>query len=121
MKKLQLAAAVLATAGLVACASFGTNAFRTEQATVNLAYTAYVGWTNFLTTPEGLKVNAAQSNAVKQTRLRFAESLVAVEHLRTTFATNSAVQPDYQAALTSLQSNAGELVALIAQLKGQTP
>ena len=121
MMKIKVSAALLALALLVACATqkFTNNAFRTEQTAVNLAYTAYVGWTNYLATPAGLRVTPGQSNEVKQVRLKFAESLVVVEHLRTTFSTNSMAQPAYEAALSTLESNAGELVALINTIKGE--
>lgn len=110
--------ATVALMAVVACASFQTQAFRAEQAAVNLAYTGYVGWTNFLATPQGQKITSQQSNSVKQVRLKLADSLILVEHMRTTYATNSAVKADYQAALSTLESNAGELVTLITTLKG---
>lgn len=121
MMKLKVSAALLALALLAACAAqkFSNNAFRTEQTAVNLAFTTWKGWTNYLTTPAGLNVTPGQSNQVKQVRLKFAESLVEAEHLRVTFSTNSTVQPAYEAALSTLEANAGELVTLINMIRGQ--
>lgn len=111
MKKLWIC---LALAALTACASFSTQAFRTEQTAVNLAYTAYVGWTNYMAV---VTVSPQASNQVKQARLKFASTLLEVEALRLKYSTNSTAKPALQSALTALYDEAENLSTLIVTLR----
>lgn len=97
---------------LIGCASFSTNLFRTEQAITGAAYTAYVGYTNGLSTGT-IKVSVDESNAIKSARIKFAASVLTVEKWRQAYETNSAVKPQAQAALDALISDSTNLVNLI--------
>lgn len=113
MKKLII---VFALAAVIGCASFGTNLFRVEQTTVNAAYAAYSGWTNYLTTG---KVSVQASNEVKQARLKFAASVKVLENYRAAYETNSAVKPQAQAALDALVGEGSNIVWLVKFYQGQ--
>jgi hypothetical protein len=97
---------------LIGCASFSTNTFRTEQTLTGIAYTAYVGYTNALFNGT-LKISSDQSNEVRSARLKFAASVKTVDLWRTAYETNSAVQPQLQAALDALSQNTTNFVNLI--------
>lgn len=116
MKRL-LAASTFALL-LIGCASFQTNAWRTEQTAVNLAYTTYVGYTNALFTGV-LKISETDSNAVKQARLKFAASVGVADALLASYGTNGATKPQVQAVLVSLNEQASNIVWLISFLKGK--
>ena len=107
-----------ALAFVIGCANFSTNAFRAEQTAVNLAYSSYVVYTQALYTGT-LKISVDQSNAVKEARLKFAASVGVTEGLRAAYATNSAVQPQLQAALDALNGQSSNVVWLISYLKGK--
>lgn len=113
MKKYLLIGALL---GLVGCASFSTNTFRTEQTAVNLAYGAYVSYTNYLFVYPG-KVSIDTSNAVRQARLEFAASVGTLDNLRLAYATNSAVQPTITATISTLQDQASNIVWLVTYIQ----
>jgi hypothetical protein len=115
MKKLLI---VPLLALLMGCASFDTNAFRTEQTALNLAYGAYVGWTNYLATADP-QPSPQVVAVVKEARLKFAASLSVVDALRVSYATNSAVQPALNSALTTLTDQSSNLVWLATYLKGK--
>ena len=115
MKHVKVLIAPLLGLGLVACASFATNLFRSEQTVVNAAYAAYEGWTNYLATG---KVSVQASNEVKQARLHFAASVSVVEGWRAAYQTNSAVKPQAQAALDALTSDSSNVVWLVNYWKG---
>ena len=124
MKKI-LAGMVLVA--LIGCASFSTHVFRTEQAAVNLAYSGYAGWTNYLLpTLASTNLSVAQradllqaSNDVKQARLKFAATVLRVDELRESYETNSAVKPQLQSALAAINSDASNIVWLINFWKNQ--
>ena len=107
MKKLLIPLLAVFVAG---CASFSTNMFRTEQVAVDLAYGAYVGYTNALPT---LGITTDQSNAVKHARLSFAASVATVEAMRLQYETNSAIKPALQAAVDALLSQSSNVVWII--------
>lgn len=113
MKKLLVLPLLLVLAGCLA--SFSTHVFRTEQAAVGLAYSAYVGYTNALPT---LKITAEQSNSVKQARLKFAASVGLLDGWRVVYETNATVKPQVSAALTATLANASNLVWTINYIKG---
>jgi hypothetical protein len=101
---------------LVACASFSTNMWRSEQTAQNLVYTSYVAYTNGLAT--GLiKVTAPQSNAIKQARLKFAASIQVAEAWRLSYETNSTMKPYAQAALDAVLENSSNFVYVYNLLK----
>lgn len=112
MRKLLSLAAVVVLAG---CASFSTNIFRTEQTAVNLVFTAYTGYTNAL---PSLNLTPDQSNTVKTARLQFAASVAVLEAWREAYETNSAVQPQVEAALNATTANASNVVWLITYIRG---
>lgn len=103
---------------LIGCASFSTNAFRTEQTAVNIAYGAYVGWTQYLATATSPPKPETVA-AVKEARLKFAASVQVVDALRTSYETNSALQAPLQAALASLTDQSSNLVWLATYLRGK--
>jgi hypothetical protein len=109
MKKLLLTAGAIA---LVGCSNFATNLFRTEQALTGSAYTAYVAYTNGLASGT-IKPSMEESNSIKSARIHFAASVLTVEGWRQAYATNSAVQPQAQAALTGLIEDSSNVVYLI--------
>lgn len=100
---------------LFGCSSFSTNTFRAEQTAVNVAYTAYVGWTNYL---NQYPFDPATVDRVKEARLKFAATVGTVESLRAAYETNSSVKPQLQATLTTLSDQSSNLVWLISYLKG---
>jgi len=86
--------------------------FRTEQALTGTAYAAYVGYTNGLSNGT-IKPSMDESNSIKSARIRVAASVLTVEAWRQAYSTNSAMQPQAQAALVSLESDSSNLVYLI--------
>lgn len=94
---------------IAGCANFSNQAFRLEQTAENLAYTAYVGYTNALLSGT-LKISADESNAVKSARLKFAATLATAEALRRAYETNSATKPLLQGALATLNDQASNVV-----------
>lgn len=112
MKKIIAALAVIVLSG---CASFDTNVWRTEQTAVNLAYTAYQGWKEALVTQP---ITPQASNDVKQARLRFAATVGTVDALRAAYATNSAVKPQIEAILITVNSEASNLVWIVNFYRG---
>lgn len=111
-----LASPLLCMVLLVACKNFSTQVFRTEQTITDVAFTAYVGYTNGLANGT-IKVNTDESNAVKTARIKLAASLNTVEQWRVAFETNSAVKPQVQAALDAATSDSSNVVYLINLLK----
>lgn len=119
MKTLKFILPLLCIIGfVVACASFATNTYRAEQTSVNLVFTAYVGWTNYLDTTEGSKVSPEARAAVKDSRLKFAATVSTLENLRAAYETNSAVKPQIVAALDTVSNQSSNVVWLISYLKG---
>jgi hypothetical protein len=108
--------AVVASLVMVGCASFSTNTFRAEQTAVNMAFTAYQGWTNYLAL---FPVSAERSNAVKTARLQFAATVGTVEALRVAYETNSAVKPQLQATLLTLADQSSNVVWLVNFFQAQ--
>jgi len=104
--------AAVAAVCLIGCASFSTNLFRTEQALTGVAYTAYQGYTNALFNGT-LHVDPTNQAKIKQARLQFAASVRTVDLWRVAYATNSAVEPQAQAALDALTANATNFLTLI--------
>lgn len=94
------------------CASFSTHLFRTEQTIANVAHAAYVGYTNGLANGT-VHVNAGQSNAIKDARLKLAASLRTLELWRAAYETNSAVKPQAQAALDAAIADSSNVINLI--------
>ena len=109
MKKLLIIPLLLL---LVGCVSFSTHVFRTEQTAVTIAYSGYVGWTNYLFQFPG-RVTPQQSNDVKQARLRFAATVKAVEVMRLSYETNSALKQPLEAGLLSMLNQSSNIVWLI--------
>lgn len=105
---------ILVVVALVGCTKLSTNTFRTEQAAVNLAYGAYVGYTNALPT---LHLSVDQSNAVKQARLKFAATVSTLDALRVSYETNSALGPQLQAITATLADQSSNLVWVINFVK----
>jgi hypothetical protein len=110
MKRKLIALAGLAV--LVGCTNFATNLFRTEQAMTGTAYTAYVAYTNGLFNGT-IKPSVDESNSIKSARIKFAASVLTVEQWRQAYNTNSAVQPQTEAALTALIGDSSNVVYLI--------
>ena len=105
----QTIAVMVALAVLVGCSSFSTNTFRTEQTLTQLAYGAYVVYTNGL--HDGtIHVTPDQSNAVRTARLQFAASVGVLDTWRVAYETNSAVKPQVEAALTAAALNSSNFV-----------
>lgn len=98
--------------GAFGCAKFGTNVFRTEQTTVNLAHAAYVGYTNGLYSG-AIHVTTTQSNEIRQARLRLAGSVATLDGWRVAYETNSAVKPQVQAALDAVLQDSSGLLYLV--------
>jgi len=115
MKKL---IAVVALAVLVGCASFSTNTFRTEQTLTQVAYGAYVSYTNGLASGI-IHVTPDQSNSVRTARLQFAASVRTLESWRNAYETNSATKPQVQSALDALTVNSSNFVFLINLFKSK--
>lgn len=107
---------ILAVAALIAiavgCSQFSNNVFRAEQSLTGVAYTAYVGYTNGLASG-AIHITPDQSNSVKVARLQFAASISTLESWRSAYETNSALQPQVQAALDALAQNSSNFVYLI--------
>lgn len=101
---------------LVGCTSFSTHVFRTEQTAVELAYSAYIGYTNSLLY---LAITPDQSNAIKQARLKFAATVGTVEALRGAYETNSAVKPQLEAITSTLLDQGSNIVWLINFVKSK--
>lgn len=94
------------------CSNFSNNMFRTEQAVTGTAYTAYVGYTNGLANGT-IKVSNEESNAIKSARIKLAVSVLTAEQWRSAYQTNSAVEPQAQAALDALTDDSTNLLYLI--------
>lgn len=92
------------------CANFSTNLFRLQQTAENTAFTAYIGWTNYLTSHP---VSAEASNAVKQARLKFAATDRTLDGLRASYDTNSAVKPTIQAVVSTLGEQGSNVAWLV--------
>lgn len=108
------AALVAATMLTVGCTTYSTHVFRVEQSATSVAYTAYVGWTNYLA---NFPVDPSVSNEVKQARLKFAATVGTVEALRTEYETNTATKPLLEATLTTLSDQSSNIVWLINYYK----
>src|SRR6266702_1690506 len=93
-----------------ACAVFSTNIFRTQQTSENLVYTAYIGYTNYLTTHT---INPQLQAQIKDIRLKFAATDKTIDTLRLSYETNSALKPQIEATITTLQDQASNIVWLI--------
>lgn len=106
---------------LIGCASFSTHVFRMEQTSVDVAYGAYGGYTNWLLTsfadpkltPERRAKLVVISNDVKQARLRFAASVATVEAMRLSYETNSALKPVLEASLLTITDQSSNLCWLV--------
>ncbi len=107
---------VLGLVVLLGCASFSTNVFRTEQTLTQVAYTAYQGYTNALLSGT-IKISADESNAVRTARLQFAASVSTLEAWRSAYETNSAIQPQVEAALNAALATSSNFVHLINLFK----
>ena len=115
MKKLLL---IPMLALLVGCASFSTQVFRTEQTAVTLAYSGYVGWTNYMAQfPQ--RVTPQASNEVKQARLRFAATVATVESMRQSYETNSAFKAPIEAGLQTMIEQSTNMLWLINYWRAQ--
>lgn len=118
---------LLALLFLVGCASFSTNVFRVEQSATEVAYGGYVTYTNWLLTsladpkltPERRASLVTISNDVKQARLRFAATVTAVESMRLSYETNSALKPALEAAVVTLTDQSSNLCWLITYWRTQ--
>ncbi len=97
---------------LVACASFSTNLFRSEQLATNAGLAAYAGYTNALASGT-IHITDAQSNSVKQARLKFTASVLTLENWRVQYDTNSSVKPFAQAALLTVQQDVSNLTWVV--------
>lgn len=95
---------------LIACTSFESHVFRTEQTATQLAFGAYVGYTNAL---PSLHLSPAQSNEVKVARLKFAATVRTLDALRSSYATNADIKPQIEAILPTLTQQSSNLVWLI--------
>lgn len=115
--KTLIASAVLALL-ILGCANFSTQVFRTEQTVANVSYGTYVGYTQALYTGV-LKITPAQSNEVKQARLKLGASLSTLDAWRASYETNSAMRPQVQAALDSALANSSNVVYLINLFRHQ--
>lgn len=113
MKRLIYFAAGVAVVG---CVNFSTNLFRTEQTATGAAYTAYQGYTNGLGNGT-ITVTQAERDAIKEARIKFAASVLTAEGWRQAYETNSAMQPQAQAALTALIQDSSNVVYLINLVK----
>lgn len=103
-------------AALVGCVNFSTNFFRTEQTATGAAYTAYQGYTNGVGNGT-IVVTPGERDAIKAARIRFAAAVLTAEGWRQAYETNSAMQPQAQAALTALIDDSSNVVYLINLVK----
>ncbi|HVU07857.1 MAG TPA: hypothetical protein VHG89_04860 [Verrucomicrobiae bacterium] len=106
------------------CSSLSSNAYTTELAaasTSDAAMRGYAAYWNqaaqnpaaYHRTLDGLQSERA---AVEDASIKVGASIELVEDLRESYATNSAVKPQLQAAITSLADNAGNIVTYINSL-----
>lgn len=109
---------LIALALLIGCADFQTNLFRTEQASVDVAFASYVGWTNYLSTATVTPQLLERSNHVRTARLEFAATVSTLDNIREEYRTNSAVRPQLDATLLSLSDQKSNLVWLVNFYKG---
>ena len=116
MKKLLLLIPLLVAVG---CQHFTTDIFRMQQTSENIAYTAYVGYTQGLSSQVIVLKNPGVSNQIKEARLKFAATDRTIDALRVSYATNSALKPQIEATIATLQDNASNLVWLINYFKQQ--
>lgn len=112
MRTLLAAAATLSLALLIGCANFATNTFRAEQTSESLVYAAYVGYTNYLVQYPGAVSPESQAK-IKDARLKYAATLGTLDALVTAYETNSAVQPQIEALLTTLNDQSSNIVWLV--------
>ena len=106
---------------LAGCAGLNANTFAAEQsaaATSDAAMRAYsVYWAKAEANPTAfhrtLPALDAERAKVEATAIQIGSSIELVENLRSAYQTNSAVQPQLQAALTTLAQNAGYIVILV--------
>lgn len=109
---------IIALAFLVGCADFQTNVFRTEQASVDIAFTAYVGWTNYLSTATVTPHLLQASNDVRTARLQFGATVSTLDSIAQEYRTNSAVRPQLDATLLTLSDQKSNLVWLVNFYRG---
>lgn len=112
---------------LFGCVNFPTHVFRLEQASVNVAYYGYTGYTNWLLT-ELAKTNidfdrkarlSAISNEVKSARLKFAATVQTVEGMRVTYETNTTIKPVLEAAMQTMTDQSSNVCWLINYWRNQ--
>jgi len=101
---------------ITGCASFSTHTFRVEQTAVNVAYTAYVGYTNGLANG-AIKVSDEQRNAIKDARIKLAASVSTLEQWRLAYEKDSSVKPQVQSALDAVITQSSNVVYLINLFK----
>lgn len=94
---------------LAGCTQFTTQVFRTQQTAENLAYTAYVGYTNAL--GQGvIHIDPTNAATIKEARLKFAASDKLVDNLRMAYDTNSFIKPQLVAAVSALGDQSSNVV-----------
>lgn len=123
-----LPASLVAVAGIVvACSSFDTNVWRSEQTAVDLGAGAHNVWTNYYInatnsatiTPEQRQKLDDEQRAVKAARIKLAASIATVDALRASYKTNSELKGPVLGALATAMSNSSNLVYLANFLKNQ--
>ncbi len=118
--KLMLALALPALL-FTGCAGVNNNTFAGERAaaaTADASMRAYaVYWTKAEANPVAYHRTLAGLDSERATleaaSIKVGASIELVENLRAAYATNSAVQPQLNAAVSALASNAGEIVSLV--------
>jgi hypothetical protein len=106
------------------CSSLSQNAYTAELAAASTSDAAMRGYATYWNqaaqnpsayhrTLDGLQSERA---AVEDASIRVGASIELVENLRESYATNSAVKPQLQAAMASLANNAGNIVAYVNSL-----
>ena len=106
------------------CANVSQNAYTAELAAASTSdaamrgYAAY--WNQAIQNPAAYHRTAedlkAERAAVEDASVKVGASIELVENLRESYATNSALKPQLQAAITSLTDNAGSIVAYVNSL-----
>ena len=111
---------VVATIGLIVilsgCARFPTQVFRLEQSSTQLAYTAYMGWTNYMA---HYPVTLEAASKVKQARLQFAATARTIDALRYAYETNREVRPMIEATLITFADQSSNIVWLVNYYQGK--
>ena len=110
MKRLVLLIPMLVVGCCIGCSMFTTNIFRTQQTSENLVYTGYIGYTQYLTSHT---INPQLQIQIKDARLKFAATDKTIDSLRLSYETNSALKPQIEATIATLQDQASNIVWLI--------